>query len=327
MRKTLFFMLLVLFLGAGGAGLKLWTDYTKAGPLSASADIVVPHGNYLSTIHTLQDANVLPKGYYAERFALLAIGLTRKDGQLHAAELHFPAHVSIKQALVVLRHGKPVMHKLTIPEGLSAAQIEALINEDDLLTGTLPHIPEGSVMPETYSYVRNTSRADFLTRTQAAMQQAVAKIWQERAASPEIPDPHALVTLASLIEKETALPDERPLVARVFLNRLQSGMKLQTDPTVIYALTNGGAPLDRPLTHSDLHTPNPYNTYMYAGLPPGPICAPSLSALTAAAHPAEGDVLYFVADGKGGHKFSKTLGDHNKNVSDFRKAQQNSSEK
>lgn len=322
MRRFLSVVFLLLLLGAGGTTLKAWFDYKNPGPLAQETDVVIPHGDYLSTIHTLQQAGVLHSGFWTERLCLAAVLLTRKDGQLHAAELHFPALVSMQEALRILRHGRPVLHRLTIPEGLTAHQIQALLQSAPFLTDDAPLPPEGSIMPETYSYLRNTSRQKMLERMQAAMTKAVQTLWEKRTPVPEIPDQQAFVTLASLVEKETALPAERPLVARVFINRLQQGMKLQTDPTVIYALTNGASPLGRPLTHSDLQITSPYNTYANTGLPPGPICSPGLSSLEAVAHPASGTMLYFVANGQGGHNFASSLIEHNKNVQIFRQKKQ-----
>ncbi|WP_408834547.1 endolytic transglycosylase MltG [Acetobacter vaccinii] len=303
-------------------GLLAWHDYTRLGPLPQDTDIVVPHGGYTSTLASLQSAKALPDDWWTEYLFQVAVTLTRKDGQLHAAELRFPAQASMQQILWVLRHGKPVMHKLTIPEGLSAHQIQALVDHAPFLTGPTPLPTEGQVLPQTYSYQRNTQRAALLDRMQADMASTLDTIWKNRDSTEGLTDPQSLLVLASLIEKETANPAERPLVARVFLNRLNKGMKLQTDPTVIYALTHGENTLDRPLSHADLQTPSAYNTYFTQGLPPGPICAPGVSSLTAAAHPATSDALFFVADGMGGHHFSATLAEHNHNVTLLRKKQQ-----
>ena len=318
MRKFFFLLFLLLFVGAGGTGLKAWQDYHGSGPLAQDTDVVIPHGDYQSTIHTLQNAGVLKQGWWTERLALSAILLTRHDGQLHAAELHFPAFTSMEHAFWILRHGKPVLHKLTIPEGLTAHQIQALVQAAPFLNGDTPLPQEGSVLPETYSYLRNSSRSALMDRAHAAMVATISKLWADRQDAGLIADQRSFVTLASLVEKETALTSERPMVARVFLNRLEKGMRLQTDPTVIYALTNGNPPLGRPLTHTDLQIPSPYNTYAVTGLPPGPICSPGLSSLQAVAHPATGEMLYFVANGEGGHNFAATLADHNRNVSLFR---------
>ncbi|MCI1697511.1 MULTISPECIES: endolytic transglycosylase MltG [Acetobacter] len=309
----------VLVAGMGLTAFSGWQSYTSPGPLSTDQDIVVPHGNYATTLSALQNAGVVPTNWWSSRVFSIALVLTRRDGQLHAAELHFPAYASIEQTLWILRHGKPVQHKLTIPEGLTAWQIQTLIQAAPLLTGDTPLPEEGSTLPQTYTYLRNSSRKDLLVHMQTSMAQTLKQVWAERESGLPLSNPQELLTLASVIEKETAQPDERPSVARVFYNRLQKNMKLQTDPTVIYAITQGKPPLDRPLTHTDLQTVSPYNTYVYTGLPPGPICSPGKAALEAAAHPAKGDMLYFVANGTGGHNFAATLGDHNHNVLLLRK--------
>ncbi|MDE7546896.1 endolytic transglycosylase MltG [Acetobacter fabarum] len=311
-----------VFALAAGMGLTAflgWQTYTCPGPLSIDQDIVVPHGNYATTLSALQNTGIIPANWWSGRVFSIALVLTRGEGQLHAAELHFPASVSIKQTLWILRHGKPVQHKLTIPEGLTIWQIQALVQAAPLLTGDTPLPDEGSILPQTYTYLRNSPRKDLLAHMQASMTQMLKQIWAERESGLPLGSPQELLTLASVIEKETAMPDERPSVARVFYNRLQKNMKLQTDPTVIYAITQGKPPLDRPLTHADLQTASPYNTYIYTGLPPGPICSPGKAALEAAAHPAKGDMLYFVANGTGGHNFAATLSDHNHNVLLLRK--------
>ena len=180
--------------------------------------------------------------------------------------------------------------------------------------------PEGSLLPETYLFTRGDTRAEIIARMQAAMT-AVDRLWAERAAGLPLDTPEEAVILASIIEKETGVNSERAVVAGVFVNRLRRGMRLQTDPTVIYALTNGERPLGRELWRRDLEVDSPYNTYKVVGLPPGPIANPGLSALEAAMNPAETEYFYFVADGSGGHAFAKTLRDHNRNVAEWRRFQ------
>lgn len=294
-----------------GAG--VWR-YRAPGPLPAQVAIVIPHGGYASTIRALQDQSALPVGWLDTQLFRLAIIATRHDGQLHAAELEFPAAASMEQILHVLRHGQPVRHWLTIPEGLTARQIAALVNGAPLLSGTTLVPTEGSVAPQTYDYLRGVERAALLERMRAAMTREVADVWAGRDSDLSLKTPEEMVTLASIVEKETAIPEERPHIARVFLNRLRLGMKLQADPTTIYAVNDGAGPLGRPLTHADLAFASPYNTYASAGLPPGPICSPGLASLRAVAHPASGEDLYFVASGEGGHRFAASLAEHNRNV-------------
>jgi UPF0755 protein len=215
-----------------------------------------------------------------------------------------------------------VQHRLTIPEGLTAAQIVQLVDRADAATGQAPTPPEGMVLPETYSYERGVTRAALIARATAAMSRTLADIWAERAPNLPLAAPLQLLTLASIVERETAKPEERAHVAGVFLNRLRLGMKLQSDPTVIYAASGGAGVLDHAITRAELDRDSPFNTYRVAGLPPGPIASPGLAALEAVAHPAATDDLYFVADGSGGHAFSRTVEEHNRNVAHWRSLRQ-----
>nr|WP_242011456.1 endolytic transglycosylase MltG [Acetobacter fallax] len=305
-------------LAGAGAGAGYWR-YTTPGPLPATTPLVIPPGGYASTIAALQRGGVLRDNPVDVDVFRAAILLTRHDGQLHAAELQFPAFASMRDILNVLRHGQPVRHPMTIPEGLTAKQILALVNEAPLLTGHAGLPGEGETLPQTYYYLRGMARAALVGRMKLAMQREVERVWEGRDPSLPLRDPEQLVILASIVEKETGLPEERPHVARVFLNRLRLGMKLQADPTTIYALTDGAGRLGRPLTHADMATQSPYNTYVTIGLPPAPICSPGLASLEAVAHPAQGDDLYFVASGDGAHRFTASLDEHNHNVEALRK--------
>lgn len=295
--------------------------YTDPGPLSEDKTVLIPHGGVKTVIGALQKEDILATGRASSLFFQFVTRITQKGGSLQAAEFSFPARVSIAHVLVILRHGKAVSHSLTVAEGLTAAQITRILENESLLKGKLPSVGEGTVFPQTFSYQRDTERQVILERMQHLMALTLKKIWNKRdqkALEGLITTPEQLVILASIIEKETALAAERPHVARVFLNRLKKGIKLQTDPTVIYALTQGREGLGRPLSHEDLQVSSPYNTYQIKGLPPGPICNPGLASLEAVAHPAEGDDLYFVADGRGGHNFAKTLEEQTKHVRAYR---------
>ncbi|MCJ8352529.1 endolytic transglycosylase MltG [Novacetimonas hansenii] len=321
MRKVLaglglVFLVLVLS-GLVGIGFGAWV-FTRPGPLPDARVVVVAKGGEGSAYASLQAAGLFPDDAWIHPVFRIAVRLTRPDGALHAAELTFPAHASMQQVLFVLRHGRPVIHRLTIPEGRSALQIAALLSDAPALDGTFIPPAEGSVMPLTYDYEWGMGRAALLERMQRAMKRALAHAWEGRVPDPVIAGPQALLVLASMVERETALPEERPMVARVFLNRLHQGMRLQSDPTVVYGLNQGAGPLGHALSHTDLITPTAYNTYVIPGLPPGPICSPGAAALEAAAHPADGTMLYFVANGHGGHEFASSLGDHNRHVSEFR---------
>lgn len=239
---------------------------------------------------------------------------------LKAGEYEFPARISVLDIIALLRSGKSVIHKLTIPEGLTNADIARLLEAEPLLTeatGTPP--AEGRLFPATYHFSYGDSRAQLLNHMIRLAQQTLQDSWGKRAPDLPFATPEQALTLASIVEKETGLAIERPRVAGVFINRLRQGIKLQSDPTVIYALTQGKTALKRSLTSADLAFPSPYNTYATMGLPPAPIANPGRAALEAVLHPEKHDYLYFVADGSGGHAFAKTLDEHNKNVMRWRK--------
>jgi UPF0755 protein len=276
--------------------------------------VVVPRGAEEQVAAALQGVGVID-GVLEFR---IAAAVTQRDGALRAAELLFPAHASLREVLHVLRTGRPVQHRLTIPEGLTAAQIAYLLDRAPALAGETPVPEEGTVLPETYAFERGTTRSALVERAHAAMARTVAQLWDQREEALPLSGPRELVTLASLVERETARPEERPRVAAVFLNRLRRGMRLQSDPTVVYAVSGGIGVLDRSLTRADLDWPNPYNTYRVAGLPPGPIASPGVAALRAVVRPAHTDDLYFVADGNGGHSFARTLEEHTRNVARLR---------
>jgi len=215
--------------------------------------------------------------------------------------------------------GKVVQHALTIPEGLTSEQIVARLTDNDIFAGSVREIPrEGTLLPETYKFPRGTTREQVIQRMQAAQKRLVAEIWDHR--SPDVPlrSPEQLVTLASIVEKETGRADERSRVAAVFVNRLRQRIKLQSDPTIIYGLVGGKGTLGRPIKRSEIAQPSPYNTYVIDGLPPGPISNPGRASLEAAANPARTRDLYFVADGTGGHAFTETYDQHQKNVAKLR---------
>ncbi|MDI2091015.1 endolytic transglycosylase MltG [Commensalibacter oyaizuii] len=288
--------------------------YSRPGPLTEAKNIFIPKGNTDVVLHRLQQDHVIPDDWIYTVVFKGAVALTRQSGALHSAEFAFPRQASIQQVLSILRHAKPVQHGLTIPEGLTAYQIASLINQAPFLTGHIDVPTEGSVLPQTYAYEWGYPRDKLLLRTQEAMKKALHSVWEKRQQIPEIKTPDDLLSLASIVEKETAIPRERPMVARVFINRLKSGMKLQSDPTIIYALTKGKGNLDRSLTRQDWLIADPYNTYWTNALPPTPICSPGIASLEAVAHPVDGNMLYFVANGTGGHSFSASLKEHNHNV-------------
>ncbi|MDZ5648508.1 endolytic transglycosylase MltG [Nitrospirillum sp. BR 11828] len=294
--------------------------YVDPGPLAQDSIVVVSSRGGLQAMgQTLAEAGVVRGDIDFIAAVRISSALGMGSQVLKPGEYAFPAHVSLKDTVALLRSGKTVVHRLTIPEGLTSAQIVALIEAEPALSGTIKDKPaEGSLLPETYFFGLNYGRAQMVERMQAAMRKTVDEIRQARAPDVALKSPQEMVTLASLVEKETGVPAERPHIAAVFYNRLKQGMRLQSDPTVIYILTNGAGPLGRPLTHADLAVDSPYNTYKITGLPAGPIANPGREALRAVANPLVSDDLYFVADGSGGHAFAATLAEHNRNVDKWR---------
>ena len=304
----------IVFVAAAGECGWLYVQYDSPGPLAEQQAVVVPRGGLSEIAGDLSQQGVITQPLMFRLFALA----TLRQGALHAGELEFPAGASIRQVLTILRTGRPVQHRLTIPEGLTAAQVARLIDEAGALSGDAPIVPEGSILPETYSYELGATREQVLDRARQAMDRALQKAWDARTPGLPLASKAEALVLASIVERETAKPDERPLIAAVFLNRLRQGMKLQSDPTVIYGASGGLGVLEHPILRSELDRDDPYNTYRIAGLPPGPICMPGLAALRAATQPASSDALYFVADGTGGHVFARTQDDHLRNVAHWR---------
>ncbi len=286
------------------------------GPATEKKTVIIPKNSGTREIGRILAENGIV--HHALQFALPAHFLA--PGKLRAGEYEFAPQLTVMNLIEKFQNGETVTHKISIPEGLTSAEIVTMLQAEPILIGDIKEIPaEGMLLPETYHYNYGDTRADMIARMAKLGETTLGALWLQRA--PDLPfnSLQQARIMASIVEKETGKADERPRVAGVFINRLRQGIKLQSDPTVIYALTEGKAPLGRPLTHADLSTASPYNTYENFGLPPAPIANPGRAALEAVLHPEKNDFIYFVADGTGGHAFAKTLDEHNANVARWRK--------
>jgi UPF0755 protein len=319
-----FVMTLLVFVTIAIAGVVYYafSEYSAKGPLTVNTNFVVKPGTGVGDIaRGLEREGIITD---ARIFQYVTKSYLR-DGTLKHGEYEVKAGSSMKDVMQLLESGKSILYSVTLPEGLTVQQIFDKLREDPVLEGDLPTpLPvEGSMRPDTYKFTRGTKRADIVAQMVAAQKKVVDDIWSKRSPELTLKTKEEFVTLASIVEKETGKPDERTLVASVFLNRLKKGMRLQSDPTVIYGIFGGeGKPADRPIYQSDLKKNTPYNTYVIDGLPPGPICNPGRAALEAVANPSKTNNLYFVADGTGGHVFATTLDEHNANVKKWRKLQE-----
>ena len=288
----------------------------NAGPLQQDTLVMVPRGSGTGDI---AEALYKSGAIDSTRFFKIAVVVKKARGKLQAGEYRVPARANVASIIDMMMAGKVVEHSITIPEGLTSEQIVQRLMDEELLTGNISQIPaEGTLLPETYKIVRGTSRESILARMEEAQQKLVDNLWANRAEGTPVRTPRELVTLASIVEKETALAAERPRVAAVFVNRLKKGIRLQSDPTIIYGLVGGKGSLGRPILRSEISKATPYNTYVIAALPPGPIGNPGRAALEAVARPLSADDLFFVADGTGGHVFAKTYEEHQRNVARWR---------
>ncbi|OWV89783.1 4-amino-4-deoxychorismate lyase [Rhizobium sp. N122] len=296
------------------------STYRNPGPLQTNTNFIIRNGAGLAEIASNLERNAIISDARIFRY-LTATHLSAGES-LKAGEYEIKARASMSDIMELLKSGKSILYSVSFPEGLTVRQMFNRMLEDQVLEGDLPAaLPqEGSLRPDTYKFSRGTKRSEIIQQMAAAQQKIVDQIWDKRDSSLPLRSKEEFVTLASIVEKETGVADERAHVASVFLNRLGKGMRLQSDPTIIYGLFGGdGKPADRPIYQSDLKRETPYNTYVIKGLPPTPIANPGKDALEAVANPWKTQDLYFVADGTGGHVFAATLEEHNANVKRWRK--------
>lgn len=326
MKKALLSLLVITI--ATGAAIAGWMVYAinstaGPGPLPETKIVLVERGMGVSGIGDLLER----ESVVSSALIFKIVNKIKPDPRpLKAGEYEFTPRISMADALEMMRAGKTYDRKVTFPEGVTSWQIVETLKLLADMSGELPEIPpEGTLLPETYHYIKDEDRAGILGKMKEAMDETLDDAWQGRAADLPFKTKEEALTLASIVEKETGVAAERPKIAGVFINRLKKGIPLQTDPTVIYAMTKGQietegqGPIGRRLLSADLQYDSPYNTYLYPGLPPGPIANPGKAAIDAVMHPETHDYLYFVADGTGGHVFARTLAEHNANVANWRK--------
>jgi UPF0755 protein len=319
----LFTVILVVMLAAGGVMALLYHQFETSGPLAVSRVVTVPRGEGRIEIATRLER----EGAISNRWAfiinyMLRSALGPKPLELKAGDYEIKKNASMAEIMETLTQGRGVLSKITIPEGLTSLQIVEKLRGEDELVGDITEIPaEGTLLPDTYRYSKGMERRELLERMQGEMQRFLASAWERRQPSLPITTPEQAIIFASIVEKETGRADERGRVAAVFMNRLKKGMRLQSDPTVIYGIVGGQGTLGRSITRADLDQKSSHNTYQIGGLPPTPICNPGRPAIEASLNPPATTDLCFVADGTGGHTFSDTLKEHNAAVNVWRKVE------
>jgi len=308
-----------LIAAAAAYGGWVWVNqqFEAPGPSATETTLMLPRGAGLIAIAgQLEREGVIEDA----RLFRLMVQIDQGERDLRAGEYRIPQAASMRDIYALLREGRTLMHPVTAAEGLTTAMIVRIVEASDVLTGEITRIPaEGALLPETYMVDRGTTRQAVIDRMEAAQDELLAQAWPNRAENLPYTTPEEAIIIASIVEKETSVASERPLVASVFVNRLRRGMRLQSDPTIIYGIT-GGEPLGRGIRRSELdNTNNPYNTYHINGLTPTPIANPGRDAILAVINPPQSDYLFFVADGTGGHAFSATYAEHNRNVAAWRR--------
>jgi len=318
--NAIFTIILIAALAGGLAYSVGKNRIDSAGPLDRDKIVNIPRGLGLREIaDVLAKENVIDQPW----FFIGGVVVLKAREDLKYGEYNFKKNITLREAIETIVEGKVIQHAVTIPEGLTSEQIIARLVEVDFLAGNIREVPkEGTLLPETYNFPRGTTREQAIQRMQQAQRRVLQEVWERRSADIPVKTVEQLITLASIVEKETGKPDERTRVAAVFANRLKQRMRLQSDPTIIYGLVGGKGTLGRPIMKSEIDQPTPYNTYVVEGLPPGPIANPGRGSLEAVANPARTKELYFVADGTGGHAFAETLQQHQQNVARLRQFEQ-----
>jgi len=310
-------VLLVVMLAAGGAFYYGKRLLETPGPLTEEKVVNIPPRAGMTDIGDILQRNGVIS---TDRWTFIGgvLVMNARSG-LKSGEYQFQKSASLRDVISTIVDGKVVQHSFTIPEGLTSEQIVARLQENDIFAGSVREMPrEGTLLPDTYKFPRGTPRDQVIQRMQQAQKRTITEIWERRNTDIPLRTPEQLVTLASIVEKETGKPDERSRVAAVFVNRLRQKIKLQSDPTIIYGLVGGKGTLGRPIKRSEIQQPSPYNTYVIDGLPPGPIANPGRASLEATANPARTRDLFFVADGTGGHTFAENYEQHQKGVAKLR---------
>jgi len=323
-RWVLFFIVLLVTILAGGLFLG-HRMLVAQGPLDKNHNVVIPRGAGPSTMaKVLKEEGVISHPLLFR----IALMIDPNPKPIKAGEYEMPARVSMASAVDVLQSGKMVQRRLTIPEGATTAEVLELLRKTEALSGDISiDVKEGDLLPETYFYSRNDTRDAVLTRMKEAMDKTLDEAWRKRSPGLPLASKRDALILASIIEKETSVPAERAKVSAVYINRLRLKMRLESDPTTIYGVTGGKGMQGRELTRADLQSNSPYNTYVVAGLPPGPICNPGRASILAAVSPTPRDrSLYFVADGSGGHVFATNIYEHNRNVARWKEIQRQKQE-
>ena len=320
-------LLVIGLVVVGGGFIFVASQYYGDGPLPEDRVFRVETGNTLTTAA----GRLEEQGFISNALIFRQFGARVEESTtIKAGDFTIPANASMSEILRELTTGTPLRYAVTIPEGWTSYQVVNRVMADDRLTGTIDVLPpEGSILPGSYDYMPDDTRQSVIDKMQAAMTTALAEAWEGRQPDLPLASPAELLILASIVERETGVAEERPQVAAVFVNRLREGMRLQSDPTIIYGITKGQSTLGRGLRRSEIEAQTPYNTYQIDGLPPTPIANPGIDALKAVANPDEHDYLYFVAKGatpREGHVFAETYAEHQENVARYREIEREAAE-